>query len=43
MMHKAVTGFTVAKPEPQPNGNGWDTHQPINPAAAIATAAKPAT
>src|SRR5579871_6106243 len=40
--HKAVVGFTVAKPEPQLDSKGTDTHQLINAAAAIVTAAKPA-
>src|SRR5712671_602801 len=40
--HKAVVGFKVAKPEPQLDSNGSDTHQLMNAAAAIVTAAKPA-
>src|SRR6266481_3429019 len=38
---KAVVGFKVAKPEPQLDSNGSDTHQLMKAAAAIVTAAKP--
>src|SRR6266849_3744341 len=41
--HRAVVGFTVAKPKPQLDGRGSDTHQPMNAAAAIVAAANPAT
>jgi hypothetical protein len=40
--HKAVTGFMVAKPEPQFDSIGNPPHQSMNTAAAIVTAAKPA-
>jgi len=41
--HKAVIGLMVAKPEPQLDSIGGATHQLMSAAAAIATAAKPAT
>jgi hypothetical protein len=42
MRHKAVVGFTVAKPEPQLDSNGSETHRPMYAIVAIANAAKPA-
>src|SRR5260221_225168 len=41
--HKAVIGLMVAKPEPQLDSIGGAIHQLMSDAAAIATAAKPAT
>src|SRR5215475_5336316 len=41
-MHAADTGFIAEKPAPQLASSGSPAHQPINAAAAIATAAKPA-
>src|SRR5258707_6442365 len=41
--HKAVIGLMVGKPEPQLDSIGGATHQLMSAAAAIATAAKPAT
>jgi hypothetical protein len=34
-------GFMAARPRPQLDSNGSDTHQLMNAAAAIVTAAKP--
>src|SRR5262249_4508276 len=41
--HKAVTGFTAARPALQLDSSGNPAHQPISAAVAIVTAAKPAT
>jgi hypothetical protein len=43
MRPKAVTGFTVAKPEPQLDGSGSPAQARTSAAVAIAATAKPAT